>query len=41
MAMVKETRSNRDFSQRTTQTARWAREQLKNQLGGQVSTMAT
>ncbi|KAI9701061.1 MAG: karyopherin beta [Candelina mexicana] len=29
--MIKETRGNRDFSARTTDTARWAREQVKRQ----------
>ncbi|KAK8177833.1 armadillo-type protein [Phyllosticta citrichinensis] len=33
MAMAKETRSNRDFSSRTIETARWAREQIKRQIG--------
>ena len=32
-AMAKEVRSNRDFSERTTATARWAREQIKRQTG--------
>jgi hypothetical protein len=31
--MVKEVRSNRDFSDRTITTARWAREQIKRQTG--------
>lgn len=31
--LVKETRTNRDFSARTIDTARWAREQVKRQLG--------
>ncbi|KZF19732.1 importin beta-1 subunit [Xylona heveae TC161] len=30
-SMIKETRSNREFSSRTTDTARWAREQVKRQ----------
>lgn len=34
MAMIKETRSNREFAVRTTDTARWAREQVKRQIGG-------
>ncbi|MCJ1408412.1 karyopherin beta [Ptychographa xylographoides] len=29
--MIKETRQNREFSSRTTETARWAREQVKRQ----------
>ncbi|KAI1427284.1 armadillo-type protein [Xylaria sp. FL1777] len=33
-AMIKETKSNRDFQSRTIETARWAREQVKRQLGG-------
>lgn len=32
--MIKDTRSNRDFSPRTIDTARWAREQVKRQIGG-------
>jgi len=31
--MAKEVRANRDFSERTTATARWAREQIKRQTG--------
>ncbi|KAF2396283.1 ARM repeat-containing protein [Trichodelitschia bisporula] len=31
--MVKEARANRDYSDRTNQTARWAREQIKRQTG--------
>jgi hypothetical protein len=31
--MVKEVRTNRDYSDRTIQTARWAREQIKRQTG--------
>jgi len=34
MAMIKETRTNRDFQPRTIDTARWAREQVKRQIGG-------
>ncbi len=33
-AMIKETRQNRDFQPRTIDTARWAREQMKRQIGG-------
>jgi hypothetical protein len=33
LLMVKDVRSNRDFSDRTIQTARWAREQIKRQTG--------
>jgi importin subunit beta-1 len=32
--MIKETKTNRDFQPRTIETARWAREQVKRQLGG-------
>ncbi|KAI0400407.1 armadillo-type protein [Xylaria palmicola] len=38
-AMIKETRSNREFQSRTIDTARWAREQVKRQLGGTSSVM--
>jgi len=31
--LIKETKSNRDFSDRTIATARWAREQTKKQAG--------
>jgi importin subunit beta-1 len=34
MAMIKDTRSNREFQSRTVDTARWAREQVKRQIGG-------
>ncbi|RFU30665.1 hypothetical protein B7463_g5675, partial [Scytalidium lignicola] len=34
MAMIKETKSNREYTTRTVDTARWAREQLKRQIGG-------
>jgi len=34
MQMIKETRSNREFQARTIDTARWAREQVKRQIGG-------
>lgn len=40
-AMIKETRANRDFQPRTIETARWAREQVKRQVGGTANTMAT
>jgi len=33
-AMIKDTRSNREFQSRTIETARWAREQVKRQIGG-------
>jgi importin subunit beta-1 len=32
-AMARETRSNADFTTRTRDTARWAREQIKRQTG--------
>jgi importin subunit beta-1 len=32
-SMSKEIRNNREFSERTTSTARWAREQIKRQIG--------
>jgi len=31
--MARETRANQDFSGRTRDTARWAREQIKRQIG--------
>lgn len=39
--MVKETRSNREFQSRTIDTARWAREQVKRQIGGSQGTQQT
>ncbi|KAH7126225.1 armadillo-type protein [Dactylonectria estremocensis] len=39
-AMIKETKTNRDFQPRTVETARWAREQVKRQLGGSQTVMA-
>ncbi|PHH83546.1 hypothetical protein CDD83_2974 [Cordyceps sp. RAO-2017] len=39
-AMIKETKTNRDFQPRTIETARWAREQVKRQLGGAQTVMA-
>jgi importin subunit beta-1 len=32
--MIKDTRQNREFQARTIETARWAREQVKRQIGG-------
>lgn len=32
-AMIKEAKSSREYSQRTIQTAKWAREQVKRQTG--------
>ncbi|KXH55234.1 hypothetical protein CSAL01_07799 [Colletotrichum salicis] len=39
-ALIKETKTNREFQPRTIETARWAREQVKRQLGGSSSVMA-
>ncbi|KAM0426264.1 hypothetical protein ACHAPT_008617, partial [Fusarium lateritium] len=39
-AMIKETKTNREFQARTIETARWAREQVKRQLGGSQTVMA-
>lgn len=39
-AMAREVRSNRDFQPRTQDTARWAREQIKRQIGGGAGQMA-
>lgn len=39
--MIKETKMNREFQPRTIQTARWARELVKGQLGGQVGVLQT
>lgn len=38
-AMIKETRTNREFQSRTIETARWAKEQVKRQIGGTASVM--
>lgn len=40
-AMIKETRSNREYMPRTIETARWAREQVKRQVGGSAGAMTT
>jgi importin subunit beta-1 len=37
--LIKETRSNRDFSPRTINAARWAREQVKRQIQHQGTIM--
>jgi importin subunit beta-1 len=37
--MIKETRANREFQSRTIETARWAREQVKRQIGGTQTVM--
>jgi importin subunit beta-1 len=34
ISMIRETRSNREFQDRTVNTARWAREQVRRQIGG-------
>ncbi|ROT40911.1 ARM repeat-containing protein [Sodiomyces alkalinus F11] len=39
-ALIKETKANREFQPRTIETARWAREQVKRQLGGSANVMA-
>ncbi|KAG5984451.1 hypothetical protein E4U55_004795 [Claviceps digitariae] len=39
-AMIKETKTNRDFASRTIETARWAREQVKRQIGGTATVMS-
>ena len=39
-ALIKETKTNRDFTPRTIETARWAREQVKRQIGGSANVMA-
>lgn len=39
--MIKDTRSNREFAPRTIETARWAREQVKHQIGGTANVMST
>jgi importin subunit beta-1 len=33
-AFIKETKTNREYSPRTIETAKWAREQVKRQVGG-------
>ncbi|KAK7740609.1 karyopherin Kap95 [Diatrype stigma] len=38
-AMIKETKLNREFQSRTIETARWAREQVKRQIGGGQAVM--
>lgn len=37
--MCRETRANKDFSPRTQETARWAREQIKRQAGKNARTV--
>ncbi|RYP33409.1 hypothetical protein DL767_004814 [Monosporascus sp. MG133] len=37
--MIKETKTNREFQSRTIETARWAREQVKRQIGGGQAVM--
>lgn len=39
-AMARETRANKEFSQRTQDTARWAREQIKRQSGKNKHSLA-
>lgn len=38
--LIKDTKTNREFQPRTIETARWAREQLKRQIGGSANVMA-
>lgn len=38
-AMIKSTRQNPEYGTRTIDTARWAREQVKRQIGGAQGTM--
>jgi len=38
-AFIREIRTNRDFTPRTIETARWAREQIKRQIGGTANVM--
>ncbi|ERS98490.1 hypothetical protein HMPREF1624_05274 [Sporothrix schenckii ATCC 58251] len=37
LRIIKETRTNREYSSRTVDTARWARELVKRQIGGQTN----
>ena len=37
MDLIKDTRSNRDYSASTIDTTKWAREQVKRQTGGQTN----
>ncbi|TKW48694.1 Importin subunit beta-1 [Colletotrichum tanaceti] len=39
-ALIKETKTNREFQPRTIETARWAREQVKRQVGGSANVMS-
>ena len=39
-SLVRETRTNREYGQRTIDTARWAREQVKNQINMQGGGMS-
>ena len=41
LRLIKETRTNREYSQRTVETARWARELVKRQIGGTTSVIQT
>jgi importin subunit beta-1 len=36
---IKEAKSSREYQPRTVETARWARELIKRQLGGQTGTI--
>jgi importin subunit beta-1 len=39
-SLVRETRTNREYGPRTIETARWAREQVKNQINMQGGGMS-
>lgn len=39
--MIKQTKTNRDYGARTLETARWAREQVKRQIGNASTAMST
>lgn len=38
--LIKDTKTSREFQPRTIETARWAREQIKRQIGGSTNVMA-
>ncbi|EFX03096.1 importin beta-1 subunit [Grosmannia clavigera kw1407] len=41
LRLIKETRTNREYAQRTIDTAKWARELVKNQIGGTTNVIQT
>ncbi|OAA60553.1 importin beta-1 subunit [Niveomyces insectorum RCEF 264] len=41
LRLIKETRANREYSPRTVETARWARELVKRQIGGTTNVIQT